>query len=97
MFRQSFSSPLQRKGRSVCIGPRSTIHLSGPHNKYPTFIPCIFVPTNETWKSSKGRCDYQGINSSVSNALWCGCKNGAGYWLLLLLTLVNTSFAPAII
>ena len=37
------------KSRSVYIGPRSTVHLSGPHNKYPTLIPCIFIPTNETW------------------------------------------------
>ena len=37
------------KSRSVYIGPRSTIHLSGPHNKYPTLIPRIFVLTNETW------------------------------------------------
>ena len=37
------------RSRSVYIGPISTIHLSGPHNKYPTLIPCIFIPTNETW------------------------------------------------
>ena len=37
------------KSRAVYIGARSTIHLAGPHNKYPTLIPCIFIPTNETW------------------------------------------------
>ena len=35
--------------RILYIGSRSTIHLSGPHNKYRTLFPCIFIPTNETW------------------------------------------------
>ena len=30
------------KSRSEYIGPRSTIHRSGPHDKYPTLIPCIY-------------------------------------------------------
>ena len=31
------------KSRFAYIGPRSTTHLSGPHTKYPTLIPCIFI------------------------------------------------------
>ena len=42
------------KSRSVYSGPRSTIHFSGPHNKYLTLIPCIFIPANETWMLKVG-------------------------------------------
>ena len=37
-----------KKSRSAHSDPRSTIHLSGPHSKYHTPIPCIFISTNET-------------------------------------------------
>ena len=72
------------KSRSVYIGPRSTIHLSGPHKNIPHEFHVYLSPqTKPGCTSTTGRCDYQGIG--VSNALWCGCKNCAGYWLLLLL------------
>ena len=74
------------KSRSVYIGPRSTIHLSGPHKNIAHEFHVYSSEQTKPGCTSKGRCDYQGIG--VSNALLCGCKNCAGYWLLMLL-LVN--------
>ena len=71
------------KSRSVYIGPRSTIHLSGPHKNMPHEFHVYLSSQTKPGCTSEGRCDYQGIG--VSNALLCGCKNFAGYWLLLLL------------
>ena len=81
-FCPSFSSPLQRVVPNF-FHPRSTIHLSGPHKNIPHEFHAYLLPQTKRGCTSKIRCDYQG--SGVSNALLCGCKNCAGYWLLLLL------------
>ena len=66
------------KSRSVYIGPRSTIHLSGPHKNIPHEFHVVYLsPQTKPGCTSKGRCDYQGIG--VSSALLCGCNNCAGY------------------
>ena len=88
MFRQFFRRRSKESFRIILnIGLRSTIHLSGPHNKYPTLIPCMYIYPHKRNVDAllKVGVIIIKVADSVSNALLCGCKNCAGYYWLLLL------------
>ena len=77
------------KSRSVYIGPWSMIHLSGPYQNIPNEFHVYLSPQMKSGCTSTRRRGYQGIG--FSNALLCGCKNCAGYWLLFLVNPLNLS------